>query len=171
MIRLIVFDIDGTLTSGLVHLNAEGEEEKHFSIADGYGFRFAEESGLIVAVISGRSSKSAAARLKSLSPTNVLLGVRNKAAALSALQADLGISVAETAFVGDDINDLPAFELAGIKIAVANAAPQVKRKANYITSRPGGLGAGREAIEWILRRQNALEAATTKYLERELSHG
>jgi 3-deoxy-D-manno-octulosonate 8-phosphate phosphatase (KDO 8-P phosphatase) len=170
LIRLIAFDIDGTLTTGAVHLNSLGEEDKQFSVADGLGFRLAEEAGLQVAVISGRTSKAVMVRMASLPPGNVVLSVSNKAEALRALQKRLRISADETAFVGDDLNDLPAFENAEMKIAVKNAVPALKRKANYITSKSGGFGAGREAIEWLLRTQNQYDAAKVKYLEWELSN-
>jgi 3-deoxy-D-manno-octulosonate 8-phosphate phosphatase (KDO 8-P phosphatase) len=169
-IKLIAFDIDGTLTAGGVHLDADGAEEKQFSVVDGLGFRLALDAGFQLAVISGRTSKAVMARMFLLPPENVLLAVRNKETAIALLQERLDVSVAETAFVGDDLNDLPAFDRAGIKIAVANAAPQLKRKADYITKKSGGSGAGREAIEWLLHRQNAYGDAVGQYLKRELSN-
>ncbi len=169
-VKLIAFDIDGTLTSGSIVLDAEGGEQKQFSVADGLGFRLADSIGIHLAVISARSSKAVKTRMAWLPPENVLLKVGDKAVALRELQNRLGASVDETAFMGDDFNDLPAFEYAGIKIATANAARQVKRLANYITTKPGGDGAAREAIEWLLRGQNRLEEAIEKYLERELSN-
>jgi len=167
-IRLIAFDIDGTLTTGAIQLDAGGNEQKQFSVLDGLGFRLAEEADISVAVISGRSSKAVMARMSSLPEGNVLLGVKDKASALACLQSKLGVTREQTAFVGDDLNDIPAFSNAGLKIAVANADPQIKRLADYITTKSGGFGAGREAIEWILKRQGLYESAVQKYLEREL---
>jgi 3-deoxy-D-manno-octulosonate 8-phosphate phosphatase (KDO 8-P phosphatase) len=169
-IRLIACDIDGTLTSGGVHFDSHGEEEKVFSVLDGLGFRLAEEADVAIAVISGRRSKPVAVRMATLPKDNVLLQVGDKKRAITLLQARLGIRPDETAFVGDDLNDLPAFEAVGLRIAVANAVPQLKRRADFITKRSGGSGACREAIEWILNRQNAYGDAVNEYFERELSN-
>jgi len=169
-VRLIVFDIDGTLTPGSVLLDAQGAEQKQFSVVDGLGIRLALDFGLQVAIISGRSSIAVKTRMQFLPPENILLAVHDKADAMVGLQKRLGITFAETAFVGDDLNDMPAFANAGVKIAVANAAPQLKRQANYVTAKSGGFGAGREAIEWLLRRQNGYDAAVAAYFERELSN-
>jgi 3-deoxy-D-manno-octulosonate 8-phosphate phosphatase (KDO 8-P phosphatase) len=169
-IRLIVFDVDGTLTAGQVLLDSNGAEEKEFSILDGLGFRLAEAAGITVAIISGRSSNSVKRRMATIPAEHVILNCGDKAAAMQDLQIRVGVICEETAFVGDDLNDLSAFTFAGTKIAVANAVPQLKRQACYITSRSGGAGAGREAIEWILRRQNAYNESVNKYLQRELSN-
>lgn len=163
-VRLIVFDVDGTLTDGVVHIDDEGREHKHFHIADGLGFRLAEAVGIKIAIISGRKSRAVEQRMNRLPAEDVLQGVGDKAAALRQLMARHGLAPSQVAFVGDDLNDLLAFDAAGVKIAVANAAPQLKRRANYITERAGGHGAAREAIEAILRAQGRYDEAVSQYL-------
>jgi 3-deoxy-D-manno-octulosonate 8-phosphate phosphatase (KDO 8-P phosphatase) len=171
VIRLVVFDVDGTLTPGTVHIDSNGAEDKQFNVVDGLGFRLAEEAGIQLGIISGRTSKAVRVRMAALPELNVMLAVSDKATALRSMQSRLGISMWETAYVGDDLNDLPAFDNAGLKIAVANAASELKRRADYVTKKPGGFGAGREAIEWLLRSQGSFDDAVKKYLERELSNG
>jgi 3-deoxy-D-manno-octulosonate 8-phosphate phosphatase (KDO 8-P phosphatase) len=163
-VRLIVFDVDGTLTDGVVHIDDEGREHKHFHIADGLGFRLAEAVGIKIAIISGRKSRAVERRMSRLPAEDVLQGVGDKAAALRELMARHGLVPAQVAFVGDDLNDLLAFDGVGVKIAVANAASEVKRRADYITERTGGRGAAREAIEVILRLQGCYDEAVSQYL-------
>lgn len=163
-VRLIVFDVDGTLTDGVVHIDDEGREHKHFHIADGLGFRLAEAVGIKIGIISGRKSRAVERRMSRLPAEDVLQGVGDKAEALRAMMARHGMKPSQVAFVGDDLNDLLAFDAVGVKIAVANAAPELKRRADYITSRVGGDGAAREAIEAILRAQGRYDEAVAQYL-------
>ena len=164
-VKMIVFDVDGTLTDGGVYYGASGEEHKRFDIADGLGIRLAQCAGIAVAVISGRSSAAVSQRMSGLGVTEVMQGVGNKAVAMADLMRRGGLERHQIAFVGDDINDIPAFELAGVRIAVANAAEPLKARADYVTRARGGSGAGREAIETILREKNAYEDAVAAYLK------
>jgi 3-deoxy-D-manno-octulosonate 8-phosphate phosphatase (KDO 8-P phosphatase) len=163
-VRLIVFDVDGTLTDGVVHFDDEGREHKHFHIADGLGFRLAEAAGIKIAIVSGRKSNAVSRRMNRLPAEDVLQAVGDKAAALRDLMKRHDLTPAQVAYVGDDLNDLLAFDAAGVRIAVANAAPELKRRADYITVRSGGQGAAREAIETILRAQGRYETAIAQYL-------
>lgn len=163
-VRLIVFDVDGTLTDGVVHIDDEGREHKHFHIADGLGFRLAEAAGIKIAIISGRKSRAVERRMNRLPADDIMQGVGDKAEALRELMARHDLTPAQVAFVGDDLNDLLAFDAVGVKIAVANAAPELKRRADYITSRAGGFGAARETIEAVLRAQGRYDAAVAQYL-------
>lgn len=163
-VRLIVFDIDGTLTDGVVHIDDDGREHKHFHIADGLGFRLAEAAGIKLAIVSGRKSRAVERRMSRLPADDVLQGVGDKASALREIMARHNLNPEQVAYVGDDLNDLLAFEAVGVKIAVANAAPELARQADYITQRAGGDGAGREAIEAILRAQGRYDTAVAQYL-------
>lgn len=163
-VRLIVFDVDGTLTDGSVHFDDEGREHKHFHIADGLGFRLAEAAGIKIAIVSGRKSGAVSRRMNRLPAEDVLQAVGDKSAALRDLMKRHDLAPAQVAFVGDDLNDLLAFDAVGVRIAVANAVPELKRRADYITERPGGHGAAREAIEAILRAQNRYDTAVAQYL-------
>jgi len=163
-IRLAAFDVDGVLTDGSVLLTSEGDELKRFSILDGMGFRIAVESGLAVAVVSGRRSAAVDARMRELGVSNVVQGAANKPAALRELAARHGLQLDEVAFVGDDLNDLAAFSVVGLAVAVANACSEVKRAADLVTRSVGGQGAAREAIELIMKAQGTWWDAIRAYV-------
>ncbi len=163
-VKLIALDVDGTLTDGTVLFSEDGGEGKSFHVADGLGIVMAQAVGLGIAVVSGRKGRAVERRMAQLRVEDCLLGVGDKAAVLRELMAKHGLERHETAFVGDDINDLPAFETVGVRIAVADAAQRVKDAADWVTPRRGGYGAVRDAIEEILRRQGRLEEAVAAYL-------
>ena len=164
-IKLIVLDVDGTLTDGTVNYSDTGVQFKSFHVADGLGIVMAQAVGLRIAVISGRSSKAVEQRMAELKVTDLVQNCGDKAAALKLLLTQYALKPEECAFVGDDINDLPAFEVVSVKIAVANASETLKARADWITPRPGGAGAVRDAIEEILRRQGRLSDAVEAYLK------
>lgn len=164
-VKLIALDVDGTLTDGTLLYGSDGGQAKAFHVADGLGIVMAQAVGLRVAVISGRSSRAVETRMAELKVADLVQNCGDKAAALTQIMARYEIGPEETAFVGDDINDLPAFAVAGVKIAVADASETLKAKADWITPRRGGAGAVRDAIEEILRRQGRLDEAVAAYLE------
>ena len=163
-VKLLVLDIDGTLTDGTLRYHDDGTHTKAFHVADGLGIVLAQGAGLQVAVISGRASRAVETRMAELKVTEVIQNCGDKASALLGLLKKYDLKASEAAFVGDDINDLPAFEVAGVKIAVADASEFLKAKADWVTPRVGGHGAVRDAVEEILRRQGRLEAAVAAYL-------
>ena len=163
-IKLIALDVDGTLTDGTLLYDSDGGQAKAFHVADGLGIVMAHSLGIRVAVISGRTSRAVETRLAELKVTDFIQNCGDKAAALTELRELYGLRFDETAFVGDDINDLPAFAVAGLKIAVADASETLKAEADWVTPRRGGHGAVRDAIEEILRRQGRLDEAVTAYL-------
>jgi 3-deoxy-D-manno-octulosonate 8-phosphate phosphatase (KDO 8-P phosphatase) len=163
-VRYIIMDVDGTLTDGSVLIDSEGIESKRFHISDGLGIRLAQEAGLEIVVLSGRKSAAVSKRMRELRVKRVYQGVANKAEIIAKLKTDLEIVDEQIAFIGDDINDLPAFSQVGVKIAVGDASPILRDRADYVTRRPGGYGAVREAIEEILRAQETLGLAVQNYL-------
>ena len=163
-IRLIALDVDGTLTDGTLLYGSDGGQAKAFHVADGLGIVMAQSVGLKIAVISGRSSRAVETRMAELKVTDLVQNCGDKAAALTRMMTQYDLRPDQTAFVGDDINDLPAFAVAGVKIAVADASETLKAKADWITPRRGGAGAVRDAIEEILRRQGRLDEAVAAYL-------
>ena len=167
-VRLVALDVDGVLTDGSVTISSSGEEIKSFNILDGMGIRFAIDCGLIVAVISGRTSLPVAQRMKELGVSEIIQGVKNKAAALKNLCSKYNLRPDEAAFVGDDVNDLPAFHSAGLRIAVANACQEVKNASDFTTQNSGGHGAVREVIEAILKSQGRWDKAVRDYVRRSL---
>lgn len=149
-IRLVAFDVDGVLTDGRFYLSDEGVESKSFSTQDGFGIRRLIESGVVVAVISGRSSGAVERRMAELGVAHVILKCRDKIAAFDELTAGLGIASGECVFVGDDIPDLPLLEKVGFSVAVANAVSDVREKCDYTTQARGGSGAVREVCDLIV---------------------
>ena len=165
-VKLIVLDVDGTLTDGTLLYSDDGRHSKAFHVADGLGIVMAQAVGLRVAVVSARTSRLVETRMAELGVGDLIQNCGDKAAALNGLLEKYRLRAKEAAFVGDDINDLPAFGAAGVKIAVANAAGHLKAQADWITPRMGGQGAVRDAIEEILRRQGRLDEAVAAYLAR-----
>lgn len=153
-IRLVAFDVDGVFTDGRLYLSDEGVESKAFHTQDGYGVRQLLDAGILVAVISGRSSGAVQRRMSELGVPYVIQGCANKVAALDEIISSEGISVDECAYVGDDIPDLPLLNHVGVAIAVANAVPALHDQCDYSTSATGGFGAVREVCELILGAQS-----------------
>jgi len=163
-VKLLVLDVDGTLTDGTISYSDDGTQSKAFHVADGLGIVMAQSVGLRIAVISGRASRAVENRMAELKVMDLVQKCGDKAEAMRVLMAQYGLAAEQVAYIGDDINDLPAFEVTGVKIAVANACETLKSKADWVTPRPGGQGAVRDAIEEILRRQGRLKEAETAFL-------
>lgn len=168
-VKLIVLDVDGTLTDGSIIFSEAGEQVKTFHVADGLGIVMAKNVGLRFAVLSGRRSAAVERRMNELGVGDVVQGVGDKGASLRALMERYRLQPPEVAFVGDDVNDLPAFSLAGVKIAVADATQIVRDRADFVTPRGGGRGGVRDAIDEVLRRQGRLDEAVQAYLARPVS--
>ena len=149
-IRLVAFDVDGVFTDGRFYLSDDGVESKAFHTQDGFGIRQLIDSGIEVAVISGRNSAAVERRMAELGVAHVVQGCKDKVAALSELAARLGIDTTQCAFVGDDVPDLPLLTTVGYPIAVANAVPAVKEQCQHTTVAQGGQGAVREVCELVL---------------------
>ena len=153
-IRLVAFDVDGVLTDGRFYLTNEGLESKAFFTQDGYGIRRLLQAGIAVAVISGRRSAAVDQRMAELDVDHVRQGCTDKIVAFNELIAELGLSDADCAYVGDDIPDLPLLRQVGFSVAVANAVKDVRDECDYITSARGGFGAVREVCELVLAAQD-----------------
>ena len=162
-IRLLACDVDGVITDGALIYSSGSMELKVFNIKDGLGIKLAGWCGLPVIWLTGRKSEAVAWRADELG-VQVYQGAADKEAGLRRVARDKGVSLSEIAYIGDDLNDLPAMRLAGLPAAVADAAPEVAALAAYVTQAPGGHGAVRELIEYILRGQGRWEAAIETYL-------
>ena len=149
-LKLVGFDVDGVFTDGRFYLSNEGVESKSFSTQDGFGIRQLINAGIDVAVISGRQSAAVELRMAELGVQHVHLGCRDKVAVFDSIVAELGIELRQTAFVGDDVPDLPLLRHAGFAIAVANAVPAVRQECDTITDAHGGAGGVREVCELVL---------------------
>ncbi len=155
-IRLVALDADGVLTDGRIFIaDASGSEwAMGFSVRDGHGIRLLIRAGLEVAVISGRDSYGLRLRLGELGIRRSALRCRDKQAALAEMLAELDLEPRQTAFVGDDVPDLPVMRQAGLAIAVADAHPDVRTAADWVTALPGGHGAVREICDFLLAAQS-----------------
>jgi len=149
-IRLVGFDVDGVFTDGRFYLSDDGVETKAFFTQDGFGIRSLLDAGIAVAVISGRRSRAVERRMAELGVRHVVQGCKDKVAAFGEITAELGIGRAETAFVGDDVPDLPLLGSVGWSVAVANAVAEVRAACDAVTTAPGGAGAVREVCDLIL---------------------
>lgn len=153
-IRLVITDVDGVLTDGGIYYDATGECFKRFHVRDGMGMRLLEENGVRVAVLSGRDSATLRKRVADLGVTLCQFGVKDKLAACNQLMAEAGVTAGQTACIGDDCIDLPAFAACGMSFAVADAPTYVKAAATQTLTAMGGTGAFREVADAILYAQH-----------------
>ena len=158
-VQSLLLDVDGVLTDGGVTLDAAGEELKTFHIRDGLGLRLWQRAGLRSGFVTGRRSGAVEARAAELGITFLRQGVTDKQAVVAAILDECGLSWEQTAFVGDDLPDLPVVRRCGLGVAVADACPELRAAADVVTSRPGGRGAVRELVERLLVARGAWQAA------------
>ncbi len=153
-IKLIVFDVDGTMTDGRLYYSANGEELKRFSVRDGLGVILLHLAGFRTAIITSENSPIVTARAKKLNIKHVILGSRQKTIALTKLANELNIDFENIAFVGDDLNDLEVLKIVGFAACPQNAVSAVRAVADFVSTYDGGAGAIREIAEKILLSQN-----------------
>jgi len=163
-IRLLVLDVDGVLTDGRIHYSGENEEMKSFSILDGLGIKLLRRSGIRVAVITARRSVAVERRVHELEIDHCIQGREDKLVALGELLRETGFTLEQTAYMGDDLPDLPAILSVGLGLTVANAAEEVARRAAWRSRARGGEGAVREACEMLLHVRGEWEAQMQPYL-------
>jgi len=163
-IQLLALDVDGVLTDGTLVINADGSESKFFNSLDGHGIKMWQRAGLKVALISGRASAPTELRAEQLEIEYVFQDCHNKLPVLEQIADKLDLSPENMAFVGDDLTDMPVIRYAGFGVAVANAVDEVKQCADYVTTRPGGSGAVREVIEYVLKNSGRWQELMRRYL-------
>ena len=163
-IRIVIFDVDGVLTDGSLYIGDDGQEYKAFNSRDGHGMVMLQQTGIKLAIITGRTSEVVRIRMEALGIEHVYQGRRDKLPAYEDLKATLGIDDEAIAYVGDDVVDLPIMRRAGLPIAVADAHPLVLEHAVWRTPSPGGRGAGRDACEMIMEAQGTLTEMLQHYL-------
>lgn len=150
MIKLLVMDVDGTLTDGGLYYDNQGNEFKKFNVKDGAGIRQISEAGVQTMILTGRSSQCVERRANELKIDYLVQGVADKATYLQAFMNEQNLHPEEVAYIGDDSNDLSCMELAGNTACPSDAIEQVKRKVHRICSCKGGMGAVREFTDYIL---------------------
>ncbi len=178
-VKVIVFDVDGVLTDGQIFLVPDpqsrtekdpagsGLEVKGFSAHDGLGMILARLGGLQLGIITKRRSQTVALRARDLKIEHVYQGQNHKLRAAQQICSDAGIGLDEMAYVGDDVVDLSVMRVCGFAVATANARPQVKAAAHFVTEHAGGAGAGRDAIDYILEEQGSLARVIEQYLSED----
>ena len=164
-VKLAIFDVDGVLTDGRLHYGPNGEESKVFNTLDGHGLKMLSESGVELAIISGRASRALERRAQDLRIARLFMGVENKLQTFEALLTSLSLSPAQSAGLGDDVMDLPFLTRCGFAACVPSAPAYVKQHVQYVTVARGGHGAVREFCDLIMHSQGTWDVAMKKYLE------
>jgi 3-deoxy-D-manno-octulosonate 8-phosphate phosphatase (KDO 8-P phosphatase) len=163
-LKLLILDVDGVLTDGKLFFDNEGNEYKSFHARDGHGIKLLRQTGVEVAIISGRKSNSVALRMKSLGIEHVYQGHENKVSALNEVLKKLNLTPDQAAHMGDDLLDLPLMTRVGLSIAVADANFAVIERADWCTKLSGGEGAVREVCDFIMQSQGHFDEILTTYL-------
>jgi 3-deoxy-D-manno-octulosonate 8-phosphate phosphatase (KDO 8-P phosphatase) len=163
-VKLMLFDVDGTLTDGNLWYGPSGEEIKAFHSFDGHGIKMLAKSGVRVALLTGRSSPAVAARAAELGVEHVLQGVAQKRETYEALLKRLGLSQDAAGYMGDDLVDIPVLRRCGFACAVREAPEEVRKQVHYVSAGPAGAGAAREVCEFIMRAQDTFAGVLQEYL-------
>jgi 3-deoxy-D-manno-octulosonate 8-phosphate phosphatase, yrbI family len=161
MIKLILLDVDGTLTDGGIYRDNNGEEFKKFNVKDGYIIINARKLGIDFGIITGRKSELVRIRAEELKIKYLYQGISEKVPILEKLMESHNLKKEEIAYMGDDLNDLGIMKKAGLKGAPQDAVSEVKDIADFVSSKKGGEGAVREFVEFILKK----EEKWSKFLE------
>ncbi len=163
-VRVLLLDFDGVLTDGRIVVGPGGLDVRVFHARDGFGIHLARAAGLDLGIVSGRTSQVLADRAAELGIREVYQGVRDKAALVDTIAGRLGAARDEVCFMGDDLIDLPAMRRAGFAVAPADAVPEARGAAHYVTEQPGGRGAVRELVEVLLHASGKLDAVVAPFL-------
>ena len=162
-IKLLIMDVDGVLTDGRIIYGPDGSEFKSFHVRDGHAMKLANRAGLKMAIITGRDSEIVTRRGKELEVDFIYQKVFNKLEVYEKILQENNLKDEEIAFIGDDIVDLPVMRRVGLSIAVEDAVEELKQESLLITKNPGGRGAVREVIEYILKARGLWEDVTKRY--------
>lgn len=156
-IKLLICDVDGVFSDGLVYMGNQGEELKTFHTRDGYGVKTLMQAGIEVAIITGRKSQIVENRMRALGINLIYQGQDNKILAYEDILTKLDVLPEQVGYIGDDLIDWPVMEKVGLKVSVADGHPLLVQRANYVTHIKGGHGAVREVCDLILQARDELE--------------
>ena len=162
-VRLIIIDNDGVLTDGRIVFGDHGDELKFFDVQDGFGLTLLSRAGYKTVMISGKKCKVNKRRMKEVKFTAMYENAFDKLKVFEAVLKKFKTKPEEVCYIGDDLIDLPAMRRAGFAVAVANAQPDVKQAANYVTEHAGGRGAVREVVDLLLKTQGQWTEVTSRY--------
>ena len=154
-IRLLVMDVDGVMTDGKITYTSDGQELKSFNIKDGLGIKRAQASGIETAISTGRTSPMVERPARELGIAHLVQGREDKLAALSDLVDQMNLSLDQVAYIGDDLPDLTAIESVKLGACPADAATEVKSKANWVSTRSGGDGCVRELCDLLVSHKSS----------------
>jgi 3-deoxy-D-manno-octulosonate 8-phosphate phosphatase (KDO 8-P phosphatase) len=163
-VKLMAFDVDGVLTDGTLYFTAQGDEMKAFNSLDGHGLKMLADAGVMLAIITGRSSRAVQLRAQNLGIEMLLQGVQDKRGAMQELLEKLDLGFADAGYMGDDVVDLPLLSACGFSATVPNGHELLKSRVDYVARAAAGHGAVREVCELILSAQGKLDAAFAPYL-------
>ena len=163
-VALLLVDVDGVLTDGVIALDDRGVETKHFHVRDGSAFALWRKAGKRAAILSGRWAPLVDRRAAELGIAPVIQGAAEKAGPFRALIADLGLDARQVCYMGDDLADLPVLGSVGLAACPADAAPEVRRVARFVTRADGGRGAVREVVEMVLKNQGVWDRLLEPFL-------
>ncbi|MBG0789574.1 MAG: HAD-IIIA family hydrolase [Desulfovibrionaceae bacterium] len=163
-IKLLVLDVDGVLTDGGLYYDDHGLAMKRFHVLDGLGIKMAQAVGLEIGVITGLNQKPVEARINELGVSRYIAGTHDKITFFKEMCAQVGVSPSQTAFMGDDLLDFAPMKAAGLAMAVPNAVPEIIETADWVSTRQGGQGAVREAVDFILDARGLKAEATKKWV-------
>lgn len=164
-LKLLLFDVDGVLTDGTVVVHGDGTESKSFGIRDGIALVWAQRVGLKVGILSARHSPTTPHRAAQLGITLIYQGVKSKADAYAQISSDLMVEDQHVAYMGDDVVDLAVLARVGLATAPADAVKEVREAAHWVSRYPGGRGAVRELVEFILRAQGHWDGIVSSYVD------
>jgi 3-deoxy-D-manno-octulosonate 8-phosphate phosphatase (KDO 8-P phosphatase) len=162
-IELLLVDVDGVLTDGVIALDDRGVETKHFHVRDGSALRLWRKAGKRAAILSGRRSPTVDHRAAELGIAPVIQGVADKGEPFRGLLTELRLEASQVCYVGDDLADLPVLAAVGLAACPADAAHEVRQGAHLVTKAPGGRGAVREVVETILRNQGVWDDLVVRF--------
>jgi len=162
-VRLLLLDVDGVLTDGGIVIDERGEEVTRFDVQDGHGIKLLQQAGIQVGLLTGRASRAVAVRAERLAIGMVYQNVADKLRGYEKVKAEAGLTDAEIAYVGDDMQDLPVIRRVAFAVAVNNAWGGLKAHADYVTTHRGGYGAVREVAELLLRLTGRWDALLKEY--------
>lgn len=162
--KLVITDIDGVWTDGGMIYSAEGDVMKRFSVKDGWGVIFLRELKIPVAIMTGENSQIVQKRADKLKIEHCYLNVSDKLAKARELCCEMGITLADVAFIGDDLNDIHLLRAVGFSASPCNTPSYIKKEVKYVTEAHGGYGAFREFVEKILADNNMLETVLRKFM-------
>lgn len=156
-IKLLICDVDGVFSDGLIYMGNQGEELKTFHTRDGYGVKSLMNAGIEIAIITGRQSQIVENRMQALGIKLIYQGQDDKVKAYHDICQRLAIEPQHTGYIGDDLIDWPVMEKVALKVCVADGHPLLAKRANYVTHIKGGHGAVREVCDLILQARNELD--------------